>query len=86
MKNGAICSVCFYDAEDSAFLVAALTNAIQIERVIGQFHFVFLGNCFLPLFDHIVNELDHFAALQADQVVVVAAVIGEWPPFEIAER
>ncbi len=55
--------------------LAALANAVQIQRVVGELHLVFLGDGFLPLLDHLVDEFHHLAALQTDQVIVVAAVV-----------
>ncbi len=45
--------------------------AIEIEAVIGQTDVVLLGDLGLALLDHLVGELDHLAAVEADQVVVV---------------
>ncbi len=45
--------------------------AVQIEAVIGQPNVVLLGDIALALLDHLVGELDHLAAVEADQVVVV---------------
>ena len=51
--------------------VAGGAVAIEIEAVIGQTDVVLLGDLGLALLDHLVGELDHLAAVEADQVVVV---------------
>lgn len=44
---------------------------VQIEAVVGQANVVDLGDVPLTLLDHLVGELDHLAAVETDQVVVV---------------
>lgn len=56
------------------FVVLAVTVgavAIQVEAVVGQADVVRLGDVALTLLDHLVGELDHLAAVQADQMVVM---------------
>ena len=56
------------------FVVLALTCCtvtVEVEAVVGETDIEFLGDLALTLFDHFVGELDHLAAVEADQVVVV---------------
>lgn len=60
--------------------------AVQIEAVIGQPDVVLLGDIALALLDHLVGELDHLAAVEADQVVVVflgGQFEHRFAPFEV---
>jgi hypothetical protein len=56
------------------FVVLALTGStvtVEVEAVVGETDIEFFGDLALTLFDHFVGELDHLAAVEANQVVVV---------------
>ena len=51
--------------------VAFCTVAVQVQTVVGEANTVSGGNLTLARFDGIIAKLDHFAAVQANQVIVM---------------
>jgi len=51
--------------------VTGLTVAVQVQAVVGELDAVLFGDITLTHFDRLIAEFDHFAAIQANQVIVV---------------
>ncbi len=51
--------------------LTAGTVTVEVETVVGETDIVLFGNLALALLNHLVGELDHLAAVQANQMVVV---------------
>lgn len=51
--------------------VAFRTVSVQVQAVVGQTNTVPCGNFTLARFDGIITKFDHFAAVEANQVIVM---------------
>lgn len=51
--------------------IAAFTVAVQIQTVIGQLDTMLFSNFTLKRFNGFITKFDHFAAIQANQMIVM---------------
>lgn len=51
--------------------VAFSTVTVQVQAVVGQADTVTVGNFTLTRFDRVIAEFDHFATIEANQVIVM---------------
>ena len=51
--------------------VAFSTVTVQVQAVVGQADTVTVGNFTLTRFDGVIAEFDHFATIEANQVIVM---------------